>query len=109
MGTELVEALVQKHGSEKVIATDLRIPDSTHGIDFRTLDVLNKQALEQVVENENIRTIYHLAALLSGNAEKDPLFAWKLNMDGLLNVLEVLLPGTFAPPQADLLLVSIRQ
>ncbi|MEJ7662610.1 MAG: NAD-dependent epimerase/dehydratase family protein [Hymenobacter sp.] len=32
--------------------------------------------------------IYHLAALLSATAEKDPAVCLELNMDGLLNVLE---------------------
>ncbi|WP_323156708.1 NAD-dependent epimerase/dehydratase family protein, partial [Pseudomonas oryzihabitans] len=36
-----------------------------------------------------IDTIIHLAALLSATAEEKPLFAWNLNMGGLLNALEV--------------------
>ena len=30
----------------------------------------------------------HMAALLSATAEKNPLFAWDLNMGGLMNALE---------------------
>ena len=36
-----------------------------------------------------IDTIYHLAAVLSASAEKDPQRAWQVNMGGLYNVLEV--------------------
>ena len=89
LGTELVEALVSKYGSEKVIASDLREPSTSPATIFISLDVLDKARLAETVEDYNVTTIYHLAALLSGNAEKDPLFAWKLNMEGLLNVLEL--------------------
>ena len=34
-------------------------------------------------------TMLHIAALLSATAEKNPLFAWNLNMGGLMNALEV--------------------
>lgn len=30
-----------------------------------------------------------MAALLSATAEKNPLFAWNLNMGGLVNALEI--------------------
>jgi nucleoside-diphosphate-sugar epimerase len=53
------------------------------------LNVLNKTELENIVKNEGISQIYHLAAILSAAGEKNPLQAWDLNMGGLLNVLEV--------------------
>src|SRR5690625_7017406 len=56
---------------------------------FERLDVLDKERMEELVEEYNIDTIYHLAALLSANAEKNIDFAWKLNMEGLLNVLNL--------------------
>ena len=34
-------------------------------------------------------TMMHMAALLSAKAEENPLFAWNLNMGGLMNALEV--------------------
>lgn len=89
LGTELVEALIRRHGTESVIATDLQIPEHHPGVHFETLDVLDREQLDDMVISNKITTIYHLAALLSGNAEKHPLFAWKLNMEGLLNVLEL--------------------
>jgi len=36
-----------------------------------------------------VRTIYHLAAMLSAVAEDKPQAAWTLNMSGLYNILEV--------------------
>ncbi|MBP5796437.1 MAG: GDP-mannose 4,6-dehydratase, partial [Bacteroidales bacterium] len=37
----------------------------------------------------SIDTIYNLAALLSAVAERKPLLAWDIQMNGLLNILEV--------------------
>ena len=47
--------------------------------------VANKQI---VVEKFDIKEVYHLAAVLSAKGEKDPNFAWRLNMESLLTVLE---------------------
>ena len=42
----------------------------------------------ELVETFKADTIMHMAALLSATAEKNPLFAWNLNMGGLVNALE---------------------
>ncbi len=52
-------------------------------------DVRNAQGLADIVEKYKIDTIYNLAALLSAVAEKKPLLAWDIQMNGLLNILEV--------------------
>lgn len=52
-------------------------------------DVLNANQLASIIERYKIDTIYNLAALLSAVAEKKPLLAWKIQMDGLLNILEI--------------------
>ena len=53
------------------------------------VDVCNKELIENAVIKYNIDTIYNLAALLSATAEKYPLKAWDIQMNGLINVLEV--------------------
>ena len=50
---------------------------------------MDRARIEEVIDKHNIGTVYHLAALLSATAEKNISFAWKLNMDGLLNVLAI--------------------
>ena len=52
-------------------------------------DVTDASAIERVVTKYSIDAIYNLAALLSVVAEHKPLLAWKIGIDGLLNVLEV--------------------
>jgi nucleoside-diphosphate-sugar epimerase len=88
IGTELTETLRAKYTGTAVIATDVR---ENEGLSkdgpFFLLDVLDKAAIYSLVEREKVTQIYHLAALLSATGEKNPEFAWQLNMDGLLHVL----------------------
>ena len=90
IGRELTTFLCQRHGYDAVIAADIQSPLSRlSDVLFHQLDVRNKAALETLVRKYEIKTIYHLAALLSGRAEQHPRKAWQLNTEGLLNVLEV--------------------
>ena len=52
-------------------------------------DVRNAQQLASIVDRYHIDTIYNLAALLSAVAERKPLLAWDIQMNGLLNILEI--------------------
>ncbi len=91
IGTELTEALRARYGRENVIATDLRLPAdlslSQNGI-FDTLDVLDTNQITRLMQKHEIGTIYHLAALLSATGESSPNLAWKVNVNGLYNMLE---------------------
>lgn len=90
LGSELTAELRKLHGSENVVATDITEPNSRMGEGlFEHLDVMNKERIEELIETHSVGQIYHLAALLSANAEKKINLAWKLNMDGLLNVLNI--------------------
>ncbi len=89
IGVELVAALRNKYGTQKVIATDIHDRGKTCLENpYYTLDVLNAEGLDWIVSKHNITQIYHLAAVLSASGEKQPLQSWELNMKGLLNVLE---------------------
>lgn len=93
IGTDLVSGLAQRFGVENVIATDIR--DGNHGeVIFESLDILDSENLERLIKKHNVGTVYLLAALLSATAEQKPMAAWKLNMDGLFNVLELAKAGT---------------
>ena len=91
IGTELVIKLREKFGNDQVLATDIKRPESDSVIlngPFEILDVTDKDRLFELVETFKADTIMHMAALLSATAEKNPLFAWNLNMGGLVNALE---------------------
>jgi len=89
LGIELTQALRAQYGAQRVVAADVRLPQQpdTSG-PFELLDVLDRPRLEALLQQYRPRQIYHLAALLSATAEKNPQFGWRLNMDGLLNVLD---------------------
>ncbi|CAN7313001.1 NAD-dependent epimerase/dehydratase family protein [Pseudoduganella sp. LjRoot289] len=89
IGSELVDALAQKHGAQNVIATDIGTRNVYNAARYQVLNVLDKDALASLVAEEGITQVYQLAAMLSATGEAAPLKAWTLNMDGLLNILEV--------------------
>ncbi len=88
IGTVLTEALREKYGVAAVLATDLHPNDAEIGA-FELLDILDEKRLREIVDLYEISEIYHLAAVLSAVGEKNPRLAWKVNMEGLMNVLEV--------------------
>ncbi|GAA0891378.1 NAD-dependent epimerase/dehydratase family protein [Fulvivirga kasyanovii] len=90
LGSELTLALRDIHSKNNVVASDVREPegDLADG-PFEILNVMNKSDLENIIDKYSITQIYHLAAILSAKGEKDPKFAWDLNMNSLLNVLEL--------------------
>jgi len=89
IGSELVTALAEKHGAGNVLATDIGSTNVYGAARYAQLDVLDKERLAAVVQDEGVTQVYQLAALLSATGEKAPLKAWTLNMDGLLNILEI--------------------
>lgn len=91
IGTELVVKCRALYGNENVLATDIRKPELDSPIvegPFEILDVKDRDRMFELVETFKVDTMMHMAALLSATAEKNPLFAWDLNMGGLMNALE---------------------
>ena len=93
IGSELVPALRKRYGIENVIASGLPRPppgdSSLRSGPFETLDATDRKAIESVVEKYDVDSVYHLAGILSAAGEKNPSFAWHVNMDGLYNILEI--------------------
>jgi nucleoside-diphosphate-sugar epimerase len=89
IGSELVEALSAKYGPHNVFATDISANNIYNAPQYQVLNVLDEEALAQLISSQDITQVYQLAAMLSATGEQAPLKAWKLNMDGLLNVLEI--------------------
>ncbi|MBY6270674.1 MAG: L-threonine 3-dehydrogenase [Caldibacillus debilis] len=91
IGTELVVELRKIYGEGNVVATDIRKTEhpAVEGGPFEIVDVLDGKRLAEVADRYRVDTIIHLAALLSATAENNPLLAWNINMNGLVNALEV--------------------
>lgn len=95
IGTELVMALRQQHGATNVVACDIKTASDEVKLSgpFEQLDVLDCEKLFALVKKYDASEVYLLAALLSATAEQKIMPAWKLNMDGLFNVLELAREG----------------
>lgn len=92
IGSELTERLRNDLGVDNVIATDIRQLENNKTVDdgiFKVLDVNDYDSFLALAKENQVDTVVHLAALLSATAEERPQFAWKLNMNGLTNALEV--------------------
>lgn len=95
IGTELTNRLVEIHGAENVVASGLDRWQKgiTSAGYYERMDVTNTQLVKQVIKDYDITTVYHLASLLSGTSEKQPVFAWKLNLEPLLHFCELAKEG----------------
>ena len=95
IGSELTLELRKRFGNENVIAGDIKnSPDDVmNSGPFESLDVMDNNRLLEVFKTHKIDTVYLLAAMLSGNAEKNPKKAWDLNMKSMLSVLDMAKDG----------------
>lgn len=95
IGTELTQKLRQIYGVENVVASDIRklnIDVVNDGI-FEVVNALDYNQIEHLIEKYQITDVYLMAALLSATAEKNPAFAWDLNMNSLFHVLNLAKAG----------------
>lgn len=91
IGTELTAKLRSTYGVENVIASDIRKLENdvvNNGI-FEVINALDYNQIEHLIEKYHITDVYLMAALLSATAEKNPAFAWDLNMNSLFHVLNL--------------------
>ena len=91
IGTELTKKLRALYGIENVIASDIRKlnNDVVNSGPFEVVNALDFNQIEHIVEVHQIEEVYLMAALLSATAEKNPAFAWDLNMNSLFHVLNL--------------------
>jgi len=91
IGTELTQKLRFFYGNANVIASDIRKlnTDVVNSGPFEVVNALDFNQIEHLVEKHQITDVYLMAALLSATAEKNPAFAWDLNMNSLFHVLNL--------------------
>jgi len=95
IGTELTYNLRKIYGVENVVASDVRKLDNSvvnDGI-FEVVNALDFNQIQDLIERYKITDVYLMAALLSATAEKNPAFAWDLNMNSLFHVLNLAKDG----------------
>ena len=95
IGTELTRKLRAIYGKDNVIASDIRKLENdvvNSGI-FEVVNALDFNQIENIIEKHNIEEVYLMAALLSATAEKNPAFAWDLNMNSLFHILNLAKAG----------------
>ena len=91
IGTELTTKLREVHGVSNVIASDIntRNLELVNSGPFEIIDAKNFNAIRDCCLDNNIKTVYLMAALLSATGEKYPMEAWDLNMNSLFHVLNL--------------------
>lgn len=91
IGTELTKKLREVYGRDNVIAADVRkgSADFVASGPFEVVNALDFNQVETLIEKHNVDDVYLMAALLSATAEKNPAFAWDLNMNSLFHVLNL--------------------
>jgi nucleoside-diphosphate-sugar epimerase len=94
IGIELTASLREKYGHDRVLASDVKKRKGLKA-PFELIDVLNFNKLARVIDDHGVTQVYLLAALLSATAEQKPKLGWKLNMEGLFNVLDLAIEKKF--------------
>ena len=98
IGSELVPELRRIYGTDNVIASDIQNnpPEILLNGPYEVIDCLDSCKIKTIVKDNNIDTVYNLAALLSSVGEQKPQLSWKINIGGLMNLLELAVELKFA-------------
>ena len=89
IGSELALQLRTMVGTDAVVVSDVRDLSKDLGGPAEVLDVLDGKRLGELVAKCRFDTIFHLAAILSATGEQNPQRCYRINADGLFNILEV--------------------
>ena len=95
IGSELTLKLREIYGNDNVVASDIREgkEELMSSGPFELINAMNFEEIAGAIEKHQIEEVYLMAALLSATAEKNPAFAWSLNMDSLFHVLNLAKEG----------------
>jgi nucleoside-diphosphate-sugar epimerase len=98
LGNDLVAELARREGADRIIATDIRVepdgPLARTGVRTGILDVRDAGAVADLVRSNEVRTVFHLAGILSASGERKPDVCWGVNVEGLRNVLDLARDGS---------------
>lgn len=89
IGSELWPVLARKYGLENVIL----LGHKNISADFKGIveqgTILDKELLSEIIKKHEVNTIFHLVSILSAKGEIDPQDTWRVNMEGLQNILNI--------------------
>ncbi len=89
IGSSLTPHLRNRYGRDNVIIGDIKEPENPEEVEpYTRLDITDKKNIDRIIDEYDIDTIYHLAAILSARGEQNPQLAFKVNILGLYNILE---------------------
>lgn len=92
IGKNLIPRMISRFGATQVISSDLDAkPSFNHpdGVNYRTLDVLNREKFEDIITKEKVNYVVHLASILSSLAEKRPDLAKAVNIDSVITCFDL--------------------
>ncbi|MEF8916139.1 MAG: NAD-dependent epimerase/dehydratase family protein [Candidatus Bipolaricaulota bacterium] len=92
IGSELTPALREKYGNESVVATYLSTEEPDDELargPLEKLDILNRDRMAGLIEKYDIDSVFNLAAILSAKGEEYPAKAFKVNVTGFFDLLEL--------------------
>ncbi len=92
VGHGLIEALANQPDAPEIVIYDIRPLDKPlRPLVHRIIvgDILDSELLQTLINEYDIDTIYHLAALLSTHSEFNPEAAHRVNVQGTVNVLHL--------------------
>jgi nucleoside-diphosphate-sugar epimerase len=88
VGGELLSELMKQHSSSDILLTDIsgleRISDEYEKM---ILDVRKYGDIKKIIEENDVKYIFHLASILSAKGEENPMLAFDVNMNGTHNIL----------------------
>ena len=108
IGSELVPALRERFGDGNVVAAVHRTPlpaDVKDAGPWTSIDVADYGQIDAATREYEIGIVYHMSSILSALAESQRQIAHRVNINGLVNVLEaatnnglerVIVPGSIA-------------
>lgn len=88
IGRVLLQHLVDVHGKDAVLATDLPFDQSNLPCAYRSLDATDGEAWSKLAKEFRFKEVYHLVAVLSAKGEANPWRSWEINMKAWQNVIE---------------------
>lgn len=92
IGHGLVARLTESHPDVRIVAIDVHplskaMTERCH--ETIVGDILDTTLIDRLAAFYDFESIYHLAAILSTKAEREPVLGHRVNVDGTLNLLEL--------------------